>query len=275
MHITITKEFMYQEVKNTLQSLFRLPEMGNIIIKGVEISSLEDECAISQAFNNCYHDMYSDVDIEMKIKLNQSEYNSNSSIYADCLGRLGLGNDVLGMSHYCTEERGEVIRLCKTNGMRFDLIITAECTEGIPLLPHTIISEDLRKINNFWFVAIQALGKLMRKDYLIASHLAHMLIQEGLVLQMIMRDNEKNTNFHRFGDGEELEYLTIINQEDISFANTSDENFNHIARLIYSAVKSYDSLCFSLNNLYKSRFENYLNIWCCYRAGGFRGCPGE
>jgi hypothetical protein len=69
MHITITKEFMYQEVKKILQSLFSLPELENIIIKGVEISSLEDEHTIKQAFNNCYLDMYSDVDIEIKIKL--------------------------------------------------------------------------------------------------------------------------------------------------------------------------------------------------------------
>lgn len=264
MDIAITKKFMYQEVKNILQSLFSLPELENIIIKGVEVSSLEDEYAINRAFNNCYHDMYSDVDIEMKIKLNQSEYDCNTSIYADCLERLGFANDVLGISYHSTEGRGEVIRICKANGMRFDLIIAAERTEGIPLLPHTIISEELRRINNFWFVAVQALGKLMRKDYLIASHLAHMLIQEGLVLQMVERDNDKNTNFHRFGYGEDLEYLTIINQEDISFANTCDDIFNHIVRLIYSAVISYDRLCFSLNNSYKSRLDNFLNIWRCY-----------
>jgi hypothetical protein len=265
MHITITKQFMYQEVKKILESLFSLSELEEIIIKGVEISSLEDEHAICRALNNCYHDAYSDVDIEMKIKLNESEYNDTSPIYADCLGRLGFGDDILGVSHYCTEERVEVIRLCKTNGMRFDLIITAECSEDFPLLPHTTISEDFRRINNFWFVAIQALGKLMRKDYLIASHLAHMLIQEGLVLQMIIRDNEKNTNFHRFGYEEELEYLTILNQENISFANTPDDNFNYIARLLYSAVKSYDNLRpFLGDNLYKSRLENYLEIWSCY-----------
>lgn len=264
MYITITKEFMYQEVKKILQSLFKLPELENIIIKGVVVASLEDKYAINRAFNNCYHDMYSDVDIEIKIKLNQEEYNNNSSIYADCLGRLGLDNDILGISHYCTEERGEVIRLCKTNGMRFDLIITAVCTEGIPLLPHVNISENLRKTNNFWFIAIQALVKLMRKDYLISSHLAHMLIQEGLILQMIMRDNEKNTNFHRFGYEEELEYLNVINQEEIPLANTSDDTYNYIATLLYSAVKSYDKLSISLDNLYKSRFENYLNIWFCY-----------
>lgn len=265
MCIKISRKLMYQEAKKMLQSLFSLPELEKIIIKGVQIASLEDEHNISRAFHNCYHDMYSDVDIEMKIELNQSEYNSTSPIYADCLARLGLDNDILGMSHYCTEERGEVIRLCKTNGMRFDLIISAECREGIPLLPHSNISEDMEKINNFWFVAVQALGKLMRKDYLIASHLAHMLIQEGLVLQMIIRDNEKNTNYHRFGYEEELEYLTILNQEDISFANTSDDKFNHIARLLYSAVKSYDILRLSFkDSLYKSRLENYLEIWSCY-----------
>jgi hypothetical protein len=69
MYITITKEFMYQEVKKILQFLFGLPELKNIIIKGVELSSLEDELTIRQAFDNCYHDIYSDVDIEINIKL--------------------------------------------------------------------------------------------------------------------------------------------------------------------------------------------------------------
>ena len=49
---------------------------------------------------------------------------------------------------------------------------------------------------------MQALGKLLRRDYLIADHLAHMLIMEGLVLQMEMRDAKYGTNIHRYGYGE-------------------------------------------------------------------------
>ncbi|QOR35184.1 hypothetical protein IMX26_17275 [Clostridium sp. 'deep sea'] len=264
MTITITKEFIQRESKKHLKSIFELPELDEIIIKGVVIASLDDELVINKAIDECFHDIYSDVDVELLIKLNQDEYNSNSTIYADCLRRLGFENDILGMLHYSTIERGEVIRICKTNGMRFDLTIKAICMEGIFKLPHDEITDNLRRLDEFWFIAIQALGKLMRKDYLIASHLTHNLIQEGLVLQMEMRDKEKDTNFHRFGYKEELDYLSIIKSEEIAFAKTLDEIYNHIARLLYSAVKSYDRLYYSLNNSYKSRIENYSEIWSCY-----------
>lgn len=264
MNITITKEFMYKEVNKILKSLFNLPEVEKIIIKDIEIPSLDDDFIISGAIDECFHDIYSDVDILINVKLNPVEYGRNSAIYADCLRRLGFNNDILGMSHHCTEERGEVIRICKTNGMRFDLIITATCAEGNQMLPHEDISEGLRKVNDFWFTAIQALGKLMRKDYLISAHLAHMLIQEGLVLQMILRDNEKNTYFHRYGYAEELDYLSKFNQLELPFTKSSDDTYNYITKLLYSAVRSFDMLYTSLDESYKSRIENFLDIWSCY-----------
>jgi hypothetical protein len=268
MNITITKEFMYKEAKKILESLFNLPEVEEIVIKDIEIPSLGDECLIGKAIDECFHDMYSDVDIQVKVKINQAEYDRNSAIYADCLTRLGFKNDILGMSHYCTEERGEVIRICKTNGMRFDLIIIATCTDWSPMLPHDNISKSLRKANDFWFTAIQALGKLMRKDYLISAHLAHMLIQEGLVLQMLLRDSEKNTNFHRYGYAEELDYLTVFNKSEIPFTKSLDDTYNYIAKLLYSAVRSFDILYTSLDESYISRIENFLNIWSCYSQLG-------
>lgn len=264
MNIIITKEFMYKELRNLLKLLFALPELESIVIKEVVIQSVNDEKSINRAVDRSFYDIYSDVDIHIKIKLSEHEYKGNSSIYADCMSRLGFANDILGMSHYCTEPRGEVIRICKTNGMRFDLIITATYVEDTPLLPHIHISENCEKINNFWFVAVQALGKLMRKDYLISTHLAHMLIQEGIVLQMVMRDKEKNTSIHKFGYAEELDYLNIFNNEEVYFKKTSDETYNYISKLIYSAVKSYDRMVPLLNASYKSRIGNYLDIWSCY-----------
>ncbi|MDP5276746.1 hypothetical protein [Chengkuizengella axinellae] len=265
MKITITKEVLLQEAKKVLQFLFKLPEINIILIKEVQIQSIKDESSIRKAIDKCFHDIYSDIDIEIKMNLHPKEFHSNQPIYADYLGRIGFNNDILGISHYCTEERGEVIRICKRNGVRFDLIISAYCVDGIPLLPHNRISEDSKKVDGFWFTAVQALGKLMRKDYLIASHLSHALTQEGLVLQMILRDQEYNTNYHRYGYAEELNYLTVLNNEDILFDKTSDRTFNYIARLIYSAVKSYDILYSSLNPSYQSRLENFINIWFFYK----------
>ncbi|NDI35467.1 hypothetical protein EPK97_12005 [Chengkuizengella sediminis] len=81
-----------------------------------------------------------------------------------------------------------------------------------------------------------------------------------------MRDNEKNTNIHRYGYAEELKYLTVFNNEELFFTNSSDKTYNYIAKLLYSAVKSYDLLFSSLNTSYKSRIENYLEIWSCYSS---------
>ena len=54
------------------------------------------------------------------------------------------------------------------------------------------------------------LSKLGRKDYLIAAHLALELCQLVIVTQMMMRDNKKNTNIHRFGDEEDVPVLRSL-----------------------------------------------------------------
>ena len=54
-------------------------------------------------------------------------------------------------------------------------------------------------VNRFWFVQIQALAKLYRRDYLISSHLANVNCNETLVMQMVMRDLERGTTHHRYG----------------------------------------------------------------------------
>jgi hypothetical protein len=270
MNIAITKELMYKEIKNILHSLFNLPELEKVIIKEVQITSLYDEESLNIAINNSFHDIYSDIDIDIYINLNQEEYNSDTPIYSDYLTRLGFKNDILGMLHFCSEKRGEVIRICKTNGARFDLNIITSYKDGIPRLPHkqlnktSSIHNAVKNLDEFWFTAIQALGKLMRKDYLIASHLSHMLIQESLVLQMIQRDIEKNTNFHRYGYGEQLDYLVSFNNTEFPFTKENNPTYNHIAKLLYSAAQSFDKLCYNLDKSCESRLKNYIDIWSYY-----------
>lgn len=267
MHVFIDRDFMRLEVKKILEYILNLPELEEVDIKGNIIASREDEQAITKAINACYHDMYSDVDISMHIKLNPHEYNGDVPIYAACTDRLGLDGDILGLLHHRLEDRGELLRICKTNGMRYDLRIYAACTGNVPRLPHNNVKEELQNIDRFWFVAIQALGKLMRKDHLIASHLAHALLQESLAVQMVMRDNKYNTNFHRYGYGEELDYLPVFCEEECPFAKSPNATCNYISRLIYSAVTSYDRLCSSLFDSYESRAANFFAIWSCYCRG--------
>ena len=260
----INKEFMRRELIQLLSFIFNAHEIEKVDIKGISINSLEDEPAITDAINKCYHDMYSDIDINLHIKLNPDDYNGFGTIYADNMRRLGFENDILGLLHNRLENKGELIRVCKTNGMRFDLAIYPVCVEAAPALPHTDLRTSVEKEDKFWFIAIQALGKLMRKDHLIAAHLAHEIIQEGLILQMILRDKEYNTNIHRFGYAEKLDYLDVIRQDEVPFGRTQDETFNYISELLYSAIKSFDRLCLSMNNSYKSRINDFLNIWSCY-----------
>lgn len=123
---------------------------------------------------------------------------------------------------------------------------------------------DMEKADSFWFKAILTLGKLMRNDYLISSHLCHMLIMEGLVVQMIMRDNQHNTNFHRYGYRENLEYLTTIPNLPENLKKSEDAVYSHIAELLFSAVITYDRLVFKLNSRYVSRAKVFFEIWRSY-----------
>ena len=62
-------------------------------------------------------------------------------------------------------------------------------------------------VNRFWFMQLQALGKLYRKDFLIGSHIAHMNLNETLVQQMVLRDMKYGTNHHRYGYEDEMIYV--------------------------------------------------------------------
>ena len=74
------------------------------------------------------------------------------------------------------------------------------------------INWSLEKIYQFWFVQIQALGKLYRNDFLISSHLANSNINETFVQQMVLRDLKYHTNHHQYGDKEDLIYLKYTGQ---------------------------------------------------------------
>ena len=91
-------------------------------------------------------------------------------------------------------------------------------------------------VNRFWFIQIQALGKLYRKDNLISAHLANANCNEALVMQMIMRDRQYGTNHHRYGYSEELEYVKELGKVPYS---SDDPVFNRIADQIYAAALAY------------------------------------
>ena len=87
----------------------------------------------------------------------------------------------------------------------------------------------------------------MRNDHLIGLHLLMRLIQENLVIQMVERDQELRTNFHRFGEGEKLP-----DSIDLSKINYSSkpEILNYISNL----GKWYDQKL-------QSHFPEYQKRW--------------
>ena len=104
----------------------------------------------------------------------------------------------------------------------------------------------------------------MRKDYLIADHLAYMLLMEGIVVQMVMRDNQYGTNVHRYGYGEELAYLNVDMKGAEVFKTKNDKVYNAIVEHLYAAVVSYDQLVQKVNPLYMSRKDVFFEIWRTY-----------
>lgn len=271
---------MKQETMSFLKVLFTLPEVEKIQIKELIIPSYEDELIINAALDLCYHDRYSDVDINAHIRLHPIDFYGTTPVYKEHFSRLGFQDELLGKAFVSMENGKEGIRICKASGIRIDFTCFPTLDEGAMPFESACEDEkttdnsekvtvtqsywDLEKADWFWFVAVQALGKLMRKDYLIATHLANILINEGLHAQMIIRDHTYNTNIHRYGYAEELEFLSVIKNSKLPFTGTEDETYNHIAEFLHSAVVSYDKLIPMLNGAYRSKLPTYMKIWDCY-----------
>ena len=122
--------------------------------------------------------------------------------------------------------------------------------------------------NRFWFIQIQALGKLYRKDYLISSHLANMNCNETLVMQMIMRDRKYSTNHHRYGYSEQLDYVEDLGKVPYK---SEDQTFNRIADHLYAAALAYDRLAKYFYPQYKDRSGDFFAIWDAYEANRVKG----
>ena len=122
-------------------------------------------------------------------------------------------------------------RIIFRSGMRYDFGFEFCFEDGVTVDLGTApayaenANWPLENIRRFWFVQIQALAKLYRKDYLISAHLANMNCNEILVMQMVLRDLKYGTNHHRYGYAEEAEYVKELGRMsyrsgDASFRRT-------------------------------------------------------
>lgn len=275
--ICLSRQIMESEFEKYIEKIFKLPEIKNAKVRDVIIDRDNKDNTIKQAFDIGYHDCYSDIDLSIMVKLPK-----NGSISADeymkQLDRFGVNEDTaLGWAFV---PENHMYRIIFKNGMRYDFGFDFECFDDDLLKTETkngqknnsfienkIYAEaqnehwPIENINRFWFVQIQALGKLYRKDYLISSHLANMNCNETLVMQMVLRDIKYGTNHHRYGYSEELEYVKYLGKSPYK---TDDITFSRISEHIYAAALAYDRLVKEFYPEYKERSSTLFEIWGYY-----------
>jgi len=213
--IQIDKKYVENKLLCYIDALLTLPEVEGIKLRDIVIQDNEQkEENLKEAVNKSYHDCYSDSDISVIVnlptKITPEEYMNHPD-------RFGITPDrYLGFVK--TGDSG-IYRIIFKDGTRYDFGFDFRYDDSYKDIEFWDESErysnpkwSIEKVDEFWFVLIQALGKLYRKDYLISSHLANVCINETLVQQMILRDNEYGINHHRYGYSEELIYRKYENQ---------------------------------------------------------------
>ena len=239
MLIRLSKEKMEELFLQYLGEIFKHPEIKSAVAKEITITRETIVEAGKKAFEACFHDIYSDIDMSVKV----------------CLPKDGS----------ISPEEYFVFK----NGMRYDLCFEFEYygEEGFDLESYIAEGENsnwpLENINRFWFIQIQALGKLYRKDYLISNHLAHINCNDTLVMQMVLRDLKYGTNHHRYGYSDEPEYIKDLGKNPYK---NNDETFNRIADYLYAAALSYDRLAKIFYPEYQDRSEVFFAIWDQYES---------
>ncbi len=265
--VRLTKERMKEAFLRYLDDIFELPEIISGCVKEINITRENKNMTAGQAFEAGFHDIYSDTDMSVKVRL-PKDGSVTPEDYMKRMDRFGVTDDrALGWMFVPVDH---VCRVIFKNGMRYDLIFEFEYDgeDRLVLEPYAGEEENgnwpSENINRFWFIQIQALGKLYRRDYLISAHLANMNCNDTLVMQMIMRDLEYKTSHHRYGHSEQLEYVKELGK--MSYG-TGDQTFDQIADRLYAAAKAYDRLVKAFYPGYQDRSGDFFAIWDSYASG--------
>lgn len=264
----INRETIQRELDNFISTLFLLSEIVCVKVRNIVIHNGENPDAragkLQEIMDKSYHDCYSDVDLSVVVRLSGKDTVTPVE-YMKHIERFGINMDkCLG---YCFIEGNNMYRIIFKNGMRYDFgfeFLFEDSAEPIILQEKEEYSNPnwpLEHINRFWFVQIQALGKLYRNDFLISTHLANMNFNETLVQQMVLRDMEHGTNHHRYGYMEEIAYTRNKHKCPIK---TGDENFDYIADKLYCAAVTYEELTTAFYPELEKRCSIFLEIWECY-----------
>lgn len=264
--IRLTKECMEEAFLKFMNVIFGHPEIISACVKEIIITRETLKESGKRAFEAGFHDIYSDTDMSLKVRLPKNGP-VTAEEYLKRIDRFGVSKDTaLGwmfvpVNHVC--------RVVFKNGMRYDLCFefVFEGDETVDLGPCECEEENpewpLENIYRFWFIEIQALGKLYRKDHLISAHLANMNCNDTLVMQMIMRDLEHSTNHHRYGYSEQLEYAGELGKMPYKIGNVTSKR---IADRIYAAALAYDRLVTIFYPQYQARSDCFFAVWDAYES---------
>lgn len=257
----MTRQSAEAHLLTLAERMFRLPETMGLEIRQVTIrredfaDPIVRSRVITQAVDACWHDAYSDIDMTVLLR-------SCPEQPLDWLRCIGV-DEAHCLGFFAVPDSG-VCRVVFRDGFRYDISLVEETVHQAKAAA-SVSPEQSRwpreAVNRFWFVQVQALGKLYRQDYLIARHLAHMQLNETLVQQMVLRDLRLGTNHHRYGAKEEAVYQRYAGQSPIC---TGEAAFDEIADSLYCAARAYDELLAVLEPETEPRTLDYLNLWHCY-----------
>ena len=188
-------------------------------------------------------DIFSDVDADIFL------HDDVDFCMSDFICELSNQYSILGYETYSYDNK-DVLRICLETGWRFDLSFFYK--KKIQTLPvnSTLKDKIQDTVNRFWFLASMVLIKLGRKDFLIASHLALELCQLTIVVQMLVRDEMKNTSIHRFGD---MEHVPILHSFNHNGELKDLDTARKIVYILYQATEQMDSMIEELNMGYTRR----------------------
>ena len=265
--ICLSKESMEKAFQKYLECLFKLQEIKSARVRDITIDRANMGYAAARAFEAGYHDCFSDVDLSVRVCL-PADGSLLPEAYMKRIDRFGVHeNTALGWL-FVPENR--MYRLVFKNGMRYDLGFEFEYGgNAVPVFEEQRDDQEQNghwrkeNIHRFWFVQVQALGKLYRRDYLISSHLANLNCNETLVMQMVLRNLKYGTNHHRYGYSEALEYVKDLGKMPYQ---TDDPTFCRIADHLYAAALSYDRLAKVFYPQYQPRSGDFFAIWNGYEA---------
>ncbi len=262
----INKDIITKEAEKFITHIFLLPETESVRVKDIVVRKEESISEkLKKMVEKSYHDCYSDLDLHVTVRINPSDPVTPSE-YLKRPDRFGLDDETCLGFDFVSENR--MYRMVMRNGVRYDMGIDFVYDDKagiIQLLPVQTKNSNpnwpLQNVNRFWFVQVQALGKLYRKDYLIGDHLANMNLNETLVQQMVLRDLKYGTNHHRYGYEEELIYLKYKNDCPIQ---AEQKVFQMISEKLYCAALAYDELTSAFYPDYRKRSQDYFELWQCY-----------